>query len=391
MMAQTKSEMEEEEAEDLADKSKQIKRLRYIASLKRFTLNRTRVALASHKLAQAVRESGQAAMSQYLPYGGSYVNAMSNAGDMGMEGYHFLMSLFTPRKLNLSTASAVIGEDGKGQKELDLGGEDNPAEAIQKLIGGGKTPKSLVIQSRPITLIKNHSTRVALFTMAACAAEAKARKVMKEEESENEQVREYNALLHKNGIVADVEIAQLAEIMPKMLEEAARCGFVVKTKSGDYLMEEKLEATLHERRARRRHLCIENTRAAVFRLLMWYYTCFHAEGRRGYGAMPSVLAEPDEQQMHVFRELQPQEETIKHPDHIMALKFAMEKSAPPLPANVWGPAFVAIKAGKNASWAAALFAGEEKAIADAMPLVGSLAGQPLGRGSKFLDALKKKQ
>jgi len=393
MMAQTRAEMEDEEADDLADKSKQIKRFRYIAALKRFTLNRTRVALASHKLAQALRESGQAALIPHLPFGGSYVKALSQSGDMGMEGYHFLMGLFTPRRFNLSSASALIKTAGakNEEKELDLGAEEDPASALKGLLSKGRGSKTITIQNRPITLIKNHSTRVALFTMASCATEAKARQTMKEEEKGDRRLGDYNALLHRYGLVADVEIVQVAEVLPKLLEEAAKGGFVVKTKAGDFLMEEKLEAQLHARRAQHRHLCIEGTRAIVYRLILWYYVCFHSEGRKSYGAMPSVLAEPDEQQLRVLKELQPQEGSLKHVDRIVVSKLQAEGRAPPLPSKVWGPAFVALKANKKAKWAAETFFAEEQAIADAMLLVKGLLEAPEGRGSKFLGALKKKK
>ena len=402
MLAQTRAEMEEEAAADAQDRSRQLKRLRYIASLKRFTFNRLRVALATHKLAGALRESGQGALIPCLPLGGSYVKALSNAGEMAAEAYHYLMGLFLPRRFSIAGASALIkaaaGEKTE-EKEVDLGESENPSEDLRALLGKTKGVKEVAIAQKPKGLIRNHSTRVALFTAASIAAEKEAREIMKEEMEKDagpqtganadagRRLKDYNALLHKNNIVPDVPLPAL-EGMEKLAEEAVAGGFARRV-HGQIVMDEELELALHKRRARYRHLCIEGAGRRVFGLLVWYYVCLHAQGRKDYGSMPAVLAEPDEKLLHMLHELQPAGDPLKHPDRLLMQKLQLEGRAPPLPSRAWGPAFIALKTGQDAAWAAKYFAADEAAISQAIPIVKSLLARPGGRGAKFLQELKK--
>ncbi len=391
MMAQTRSELEDEAAEDMHDRSRQLKRLRYVASLKKFTLNRLRVSLAAHKLAQALQESGRGALVSCLPLGGSYIKELTSAGEMAAEGYHYLMSIFLPRRFNISSASAVIKAVSGGEekeKELDLGESADPTQELRELLGKTKGVKEIQIAQKPKGLIKNHSTRVALFTAAAVYAEKEARAKMIEDENQSSKVRSYNTLLHKHGIVSDVPLSAL-EGMDALHEEAIKAGFASKV-HGEFVMEEELELALHKRRAKYRQMCTEGAGKTVFGLLAWYYVCFRAEGRKAYGAMPAILAEPDEKLLHVMHELQEEGELLKHPDRLLAQKMALESRAPPLPSKEWGPAFIALKIGQDAAWAARYFNSDEAAISAAMPLVKSLISQPAGRGAKFLEGLKKK-
>ncbi|VVB57300.1 Uncharacterised protein [uncultured archaeon] len=390
MVAQARAELEDETADDMKDRSRQLKRLRYVASLKKFTLNRLRVSLAAHRLAQAMQESGRANMAEYLPRGGSYVKALSDGGEMAAEAYHYLMSLFLPRRFSISAASAVIKAVSGGQeehKEVDLSNSEDAAHDLKELLGKTKGVREIAIAQKPKGLIRNHSTRVALFTAAAVGAEKKARQKMKEEEGTDAKLVAYNDLLRKHGIVPDVPVTAL-EGMEALRQEALAGGFAQKV-HGELLMEEELELALHKRRAKYRRLCIDGAGETVYGLLTWYYVCFHAQGRKSYGAMPAVNAEPDEQLLHVMHELQPAQDALKHPDRMLAQKMALEARAPPLPSRAWGPAFMALKSGQDAKWAAEYFHVEEEAVAQAMPVVESLVSQPGGRGAKFLQGLKK--
>lgn len=389
MLAQARAaEGDEDSGDDMADRSKQVKRLRYIASLKKFTLNRLRVSLAAHHLAQAMKDSGRPANVAELPFGGSYVKALSNAGEMALEGYHHCMSLLQPRRFSITGASALIRtEKGKAQA-LDLDKED--AAASIKALAGGTKIKELIIRSQKQSLIKNHSTRVALLTMAAVMAEKKARAVMDEEEKGDAQVAGYNRLLKKHGVVIDSNILVDDGRFEACQEEAARAGYLKKMKTSQSLMlDEELELKLFKRKQRHRHMAMDEAGAIVYHLLEWYYTCMHAEARKSYGAMPAVLAEPNEEQLGVLNHLQPRNHPLNHPAKILFEKIKMEAKNPPLPPKVWGPAFLAWRARLKSDWASSEFGVAEKDVAEALPVIRSLGEKTGGRGAKFLEGLKK--
>ena len=392
MIAQSRELGEDEDsAEDMQDRSKQVKRMRYIASLKKFTLNRLRVGLAAHHLAQAMKDSGRPANAATLPFGGSYVKALSQAGEMALEGYHHCMSLLQPRRFQVTGASALIRtEKGKAQA-IDLDEED-VAASIKALAGGKAKIKELIIRSQKQSIIKNHSTRVALITMAAIVADRKARAVMDADEKSDAQVAGYNRLLQKHGVVVDSNILVDDPRFEACQEEAKRAGYVKKMpKSQTLMLDEELELKLFKRKQKHRHMAMDEAGAIVYHLLEWYYTCLHAEARKAYGAMPAVLAEPNEEQLGVLNHLQPASHPLNHPAKIIFEKIRMEKKNPPLPSAVWGPAFLVWRARLKADWASAEFGVEEKEIAEALLVIRSLGEKTDGRGAKFLEGLKKKK
>ncbi len=390
MIAQARELGEDEDsADDMADRSKQVKRMRYIASLKKFTLNRLRVALAAHHLAQAMKDSGKPALASALPFGGSYVKVLSEAGEMAVEGYHHCMSLLQPRRFSVTGASALIRtEKGKAQS-LDLDEED-VAASIKALAGGKTKIKELIIRSQKQSLIKNHSTRVALIAMAALDGAKKARALMDADEKADDQVAGYNRLLKKHGIVIDSNILVDDKRFEACQEEALKAGYLKKMpKSQSLMFDEELELKLFKRKQKHRHTAMNEAGAIVYHLLEWYYTCMHAEARKSYGAMPAVLAEPNEEQLSVLNHLQPHNHPLNHPAKIIFEKIQMEAKNPPLPSAVWGPAFLVWRAKLKPDWASAEFGVSEKEISDAVPLIRSL-GEKSGRGTKFLEGLKKK-
>ena len=142
---------DEESADDTQDRSKQVKRMRYIASLKKFTLNRLRVALASHRLEQALRESGRGELAEDLPFGGAYVKEMSKGGEMALEGYQYVMGLFQPKRFQLTGASAIIKTEKDKPQTLELDEEDVAAN-LKALAGKGKI-KDIIISTQKQSLV----------------------------------------------------------------------------------------------------------------------------------------------------------------------------------------------------------------------------------------------
>jgi Zn-finger domain-containing protein len=72
LLAMSKGEADTQAAEELQDQKKHAKLVRYIASLKKFTLSRVRVAIAAHRLAAGLADAGKPHLIRYLPLDGSY-------------------------------------------------------------------------------------------------------------------------------------------------------------------------------------------------------------------------------------------------------------------------------------------------------------------------------
>lgn len=391
LMAASRDEMDEASADDMADVRKHMREVRYIASLKRFTLNRVRVASAAHRLADALADSGRSALIPLLPLGGSYRQALLEGGETAVEAYRKLMALFDQRSFSVRSASAVVnvvqdGEEVERTVDLEAGGDAK--KTVARIFGEGATIRQVVLKKKASGLIKNHSTRVALFTLAARLGAREARAWTETQISGDDALARYNAILRKNGLTPNAVLTD-SERFEKVKAEAHKAGFLTRNKAGDWVMDEEFEARLHRLRAQARRMAMERADLEVYRLLQWYYACFHAEGRKAYASMPAVLAEPSEAQLAVLNDLKPGHYPLSHPPRVLRAKMEFEAQAPPLPPREWGAAFVCLRAGLEPKWAEDELGVEAAKVASAMPLVKSLSEKPEGRAGAFVAELKK--
>ncbi|MDE1798184.1 MAG: DUF530 family protein [Candidatus Micrarchaeota archaeon] len=390
MMAQAKEELDEPTADENTDLRKQSQRARYVASLKKFSLNRVRVACAAHQVARALTDRARPELVALLPLGGSYRRALFAGGEAAVEAYRKLISLLQQRRFNVQGASAVVSlvQDGQEvERSIELGEGVDAKAQIKKMFGAGAQVKNVMLKRKSVALIKNYSTKVALFTVAALDGAHLAKQWMDEEEAKDERLVKYNSILRKHGLSPDVVLVE-TERFENVKKEAQEAGFLTRVK-GEWKMEEGFISLLHSRRARRRRLAMDRADGLVYSLLQWYYIVFNSDARKAYGAMPSVLAEPDEEQLSVLTDLAPSGYPLAHGAKVIHAKLVFEKAAPPLPSRAWGPAFVCVRGQLPASWAATEFGVKEEEIAKAMPMVKSLVEKPTGRGAAFIADLKK--
>lgn len=393
LMAATRDELGESGADEWRDLRKQVWEIRYLASLKHFSLNRVRVAAAAHRLAGALRDFGKPERISLLPLGGAYRKMLfEQGGEPAIEAYRKLLAIFEQRKFAVRGASAVIrivqdGEEVERTVELSAGADAKATAA--RLFGKGARVQSVTLGKKSRGLIRNFSTKVALFTAAALEGAAEAKAASEAEEAGDARLARYNDILRKNGLTPDVLLTE-TEQFEKVKEEAARAGFLKKEK-GAWEMEEEMAARLLARRRMKRRRAMEKADEIVYRLLLRYYICHNAEGRKAYGAMPGVLAEPDEERLSVLADLQPAHDGGMQMVRAVAAKLEMEKNAPPLPPRAWGPAFVCLRAGLEPSWAAAHLGADESEVRGAMALVKTLMENPGGRAGEFMSELKKRK
>jgi len=376
-------------ADEIADQKKHASYMRYIAKLKKFTLNRVRVAIAAHKLAQALEDAGMGKMAMFLPFGGEYRKMLTEEGEYAAEGYKSLLSRFEQKRYPMKSASALISlmQDGQEvERTVQIDASKNAAQTIENMFGKSAKVKDVRLGRKAAGLIKNYSTKVALFSAACIHASKKAREEAEKEEGENAALAKYNKILREGGLCADCTIthAERFEDVKKRMEKE---GFVQKI-GAEMIMDAEFEALLHRRRAQKRKEAMQSAAFFVYKVLSWYYVCMHEAARKAYSALPSVLAEPGEAHLSVMEELVPPEYAIAHPAKTIWHKIKMEENAPPLSSSAWGPALVCIKEGVDASFAAKEFNVPRQEVEGAIGIMKSLIEKPQGRGAKFLKKLK---
>ena len=389
LVARLRSEYLENAAQEAQDIKKHLKEIRYIASLKRSTLNRSRVAIAAHRFAQAFEDFGQSELIPYLPFGGDYKKRLIESGESAVDAYHSLISIFEQQRHAMKSASALVSFMNDGvevERTINLDADKDAQEHIRKIFGDGAVVKEVELKRRSTSLIKNYSSKIAIFTAASSHATFIANEKMRIEEGKEHHIKRYNDILRKYGLTPDSDITE-TERFENVKKEMATAGFITKV-SLDWIMEDEFKARLHTRRLQRKKAAISQAHLSVYQILRWYYICHNKESRASYGAMPSVLANPQPAQLAAFAELSPPGYLITNPVAVISSKLEMEERAPPMSSRVWGPAFVCVKAGVSTAWAAEEFEVDEKEIESALKIVRPLVEQPQGRGAQFLSKMK---
>lgn len=389
LVARTKAEAIEPSAEEVQDQKKHAKFIRYIASLKKFTLNRIRAAISAHKLAIALADAGKPNFIRYLPLNGAYKQMLTEEGELAAESYRTLLSIFEQKRYPMRTASALIGfmQDGvEVERTIQLDANKDAKQSIENMFGKEATVKDVVLKKKSAGLIRNYSTKVSLFTMASICASISAKRLALEEEKKNERLAKYNSILRANKLVPDIGITE-TERFENVKQEMLKEGFLQK-KLGRWLMDEEFEALLYRRRNQKRKSAMEFANLEVYRLLQWYYICMHADARKSYFGMPSVLAEPDEAHLAVLSELAPPNYPISHPPKLISGKLKMEEGAPPIPSRFWGPAYLCVKENLDKKWVCKELNIPETELENAISMVKNLVEKPSGRGAQFLESLK---
>jgi flagellar biosynthesis GTPase FlhF len=273
------------------------------------------------------------------------------------------------------------------ERSIQIDANKDAKEHVKKMFGQDAQVKDVQLIRKSAALIKNYSSKVALFTMAAIHGSKQAAIKLEAEEAKDKRLAKYNSILREYSLVADSDIAE-TERFENVKERMQKEKFLLK-KGLDWIMDDEFKALLNRRRAQRRRFAMESADALVYQILQWYYVTMHKDARMAYGSLPSVLAEPDEAHLSVLQELKPAGYALEHPPKIISQKIKMEESAPPMSSRAWGPAFICARAKLGAKWAADEMNVDEKEVERAISLIEGIMRQPHGRGAKFLSQLKR--
>jgi len=389
LVAKLRSELVENSTEEAQDLRKHLKEIHYIASLKKSTLNRARIAIAAHKMATAFEDFGWEEIIEHLPFGGDYKKRLVEAGEHAVDAYHSLISIFEKSRHPFKSASAVISFENEGkrvERTINIDANKNAQEHIKHIFGQNAKVKDVQLRRKTVSIIKNYSSKIALFSAVSAYTAKIADEKLLFEEGHNASIKDYNQILRKHKLTPDSDLTQ-TDRFEDAKEELQKQGFLQKVQM-DWVMEDEFAARLHKRRAERKKICIEQAHLCVYQLLQWYYITLNKESRAAYGAMPSILIEPEGSQLTALQQLTPPGYLITNPVKLIMDKIKMEKTAPPLNSKVWGPAFVCIKTGVSAKWAAEEFRISQKEIEAATELIRPLVQEPSGKGAKFSQKLQ---
>jgi len=186
----THSDVEELSGEDKAELKRQLRIFRDFSNLKRYSLNRVRVAIASHKiLYNMLKRNRVYPVADYFPYNGSYLRDLILYGEPTVKAYSSILRIISmPSKEEIS-GFVVTVEHPQGKERLVLTSTQNLEEKIKKAYGQDAVITSIARRKLSPPIIGKQSMRIAVATGYSIYA---TRKIIKELENKELNVTEAN-------------------------------------------------------------------------------------------------------------------------------------------------------------------------------------------------------
>jgi len=353
---------EVEDEADARDLSKQIARMRYIASLKKFTLARTRIAIAAHKAALGELEhSLRPEMLAILPLDGNHIGRLVAAKEHGLYAYNTLNAILSEGG-GEKGVDVVVEHEKNGspvRARFTLSTAKNLQERVRRIFG--ETGRILSIKPiAPKGPIKRKSARVCLSAAYAVLAAAHAERELSEEEPP--RVSEYSSILRKHGLEQNALISEL-EDHDALKEEAAERGFL-RFEGGEAVLDEEVAAFITRRRRLLRERAARKAKELLgLDLLKFFFLLPRREREREllFPSLPPVLSKENLSFLDELAAIH----GIQNASGIIAAKLKAEELKLNLDGRSFGSAFFYLNSDKSAEWCEKNFGVKKERVLEA--------------------------
>lgn len=379
VLAKTASEMEELSPAEIDDLKKQVGSMRYIASLKKFTLNRARVSIAAHRLAKFLGDSGS------LPMDGNFVRRLAEAGDFAIVAYREMMDSLEGFGSSNSQAIATVEYSKNGERHtatMRLASGGDAQISARAAFGPDAKIASVRLQRGKSGIIRGKGTRIAILAHFAIQASLEVKGELDGMEGGDRRVALYNSILSKNHLVRDSRLDS-AEGFLHVKKELEKAGLMKKGKGGRWELEGKLEKAVSKRRKFAHAQTKGRALERLWRMLFLHYMGTNAAAREAQKSIPGLASRPTAEQLEPFGKV-----NIGIPDSVSLVqrKIGSEGKSGGMDARLFGIGYAAYAGGATQAAVAKMFGVGEKEALWAKRRVGGLLG---GRGAEFLSKLKR--
>ncbi|MCC7569905.1 DUF530 family protein [Candidatus Micrarchaeota archaeon] len=372
-----KNVLHEDNESQLNEISKQIKIMKYVARLKKITLNRTKVSLASHLIGLSFIEKKE--LYNYLVFDGNYVNSLSKAGIEGYSAFQKINELLCPRETDKwVVATIAYYENGKKEKttvRLDVVNKKTIKEIYGK---DAEIVKTQIVKKKGI--IKNTSSRIAIGVIFSHWAADKIKTTF--EISDDDEVNQYNTVLAELGFVRDI-IFDSVEGREEIKNELIKKGFVEKI-GEEFVTKKELKQKIASRRRKRNAMASRKALSEFLRLMYNFYIKNTKPQRIQMNFCPSLSIEPEEEVVGIFDELKTTH-NIENAGGILSKKFELEKNMPKGFDSLWGVAYFIKETGKDIEWCEKFFDIPKSEINQ---IIGQVESITTNRGGEFIKMLR---
>jgi hypothetical protein len=376
MMVATNKEFE---GDGQSDAIKQLKSFREFANMKRSVLNRTRVALVSHKILFNMMQRGTVyPVASHLPYNGHYLYELIYLGEPAIRAYNSMQVLLSKRNNDVEESYSVTVNAAGKKTTFKVFARAGLEEKVKRDLG----PEAEIVSIRKTEvsppLVKQQSARIAISAAYAILA---ARNVYAHTpEPKNSEVHsEYADTLAKYKLGADTRL-DLMEGHEELKDRLYSKGLLTED-SGGLKLNYNVLASISKRRSFYNNSTMKEVESRFAFDVFHYLVTEPKRVRSSLSLYPGVSTDINPVQFDFISKVD-----VNDPLKVIEDKFKFESVGPNLPGKVLGAAVVHM-AGKSAEWCSEKFTVSATEVRNAVNQLSSYR-KTSDQAKKFLELMK---
>ncbi len=380
LMFNIRTELADEEIS--SDISKQLKTLREFANLKKYTLNRVKIAIASHNILYNMFQRGTVyAFADYLPYNGQYLYELIYLGEPAIRAYNALNLILSQKQENKGGEyTVVISVDGKKEK-IKLDSNQNLGERVRRVYGEGATILSITKRNTEKPLVNGRSNRIAIASAyARLAANIVYPKLSNSQTFANEKHKVYSSVLSKHGLSSDTRI-DLLEEREDLEDELYSKNLLFEENNVKVLHPEVVNAITKNRKRFNRETVKEAERL-LSEDIFYFFMVEAKKTRTAYPLFKGVSSEIDARFSFVDKSI------AKNSIELIKEKLTLESLVPTSSKEL--AAVLLLNSGKTKEWCMERFNLSEEELENAKSKLAPYLKSVSSQAREFLDLMKKK-
>ncbi|MEM3369638.1 MAG: DUF530 family protein [Candidatus Micrarchaeia archaeon] len=380
LMLNIKTELADDEIS--SDLSKQLRTLREFANLKKYTLNRVKVAIASHNILYNMFQRGTIyAFADYLPYNGQYLYELIYLGEPAIRAYNALNIILSQKKENKSGEyTVVISVDGKKQK-IKLDSNQNLGERVRRVYGEGATILSITKRNTEKPLVNGRSNRIAIASAyARLAASLVYPKLSNSQLFTNEKHRIYSSILSKHGLSSDTRIDLLDE--REDIEDELYSKNLLFEENSVKVLHPDVVSAITKNRKRFNKETVKEAERLLSEDIFYFFMVESKKARTAYPLFKGISSEIDERFNFMNKVIG------SNSVPLIKEKLTLESLVPTSSKEL--AAVLLLNSGRKKEWCMEKFGLSEAELEEAKSKLAPYLKNVSSQAREFLDLLKKK-
>ncbi len=386
LVSSTGQELDDAGELEKTDQKKQNYYMRYYAGLKKMSLNRARVALSSHKAYRlAIERQGAPGWIKNLPLGGNYIRRLFEAGDIAILNYREYMDSFSSRSARLSMALVTVEHEVEGFKKTSkfrIANVENLEQKVVRAYGVGAKVIKTESAKALFPIIKNKSSRVAIFTAVAAYSLNHAKAQVSSEHPPGKRILEYAAILKKHGIITDA-ILDNVEKYDDVKKQLVKAGFAT-FEDDTFKTDPEIVSFAKSTRSKSFKYSRSGMADYILSPLAKFYSLKSRSSRESNGIFPSLVSTPALSQISVLELMEFAYPSTAGLSQAIWEKIDAEDGFPP---NVGADYYVGFISSKNTVSVEGLAQALSMTLEQVKKSIELFNGLSSGRGGKFLSEL----